>query len=66
MHRDRAGQVASTFRAQLYVQLLFVGGALDADLAAASAEFPLDETGSPTFRPSASWCLQRLSLSGHL
>ena len=53
-------EIRQTFHARLYVQCAFRGGARDAALSSASADFPVDEHGTPTYRPSARWFLDQI------
>jgi hypothetical protein len=49
-----------TFQAQIWVEFTIRGGALDADLSADGAVFPMGADGKPTFRPSAGWYMQQV------
>ena len=53
-------EIGQTFTARLYVQCAFRGGARDKFLSAESRGFPVDELGTPTFRPSAAWFLDQV------
>ena len=48
-----------TFQATIWMEFVIPGGALDASLCAGLTDgkqhFPIDETGRPTFTPSATW-----------
>ena len=50
----------SSFQAQIWVEFSIRGGALNADLSADGAVFPIGEDGQPTFRPSAGWYMQQV------
>ena len=47
--------IGQRFRAECFLQFAFEGGALDDDLCRPGADFPVDEWGRPTYRPSAEW-----------
>ena len=49
-----------TFQAQIWVEFTIRGGALDADLSADGAVFPMGADGKPTFRPSAEWYMEQV------
>ena len=49
-----------TFQAQIWVEFTIRGGALNADLSADGAVFPMGEDGKPTFRPSAGWYMEQV------
>ena len=49
-----------TFQAQIWVEFTIRDGALDADLSADGAVFPMGADGKPTFRPSAGWYMQQV------
>ena len=53
-------EINQTFAARLYVQCAFRGGARDEFLSSESRGFPVDEHGTPTFRPSAAWFLDQV------
>ena len=55
--------INQSFSATFFIVLRFPGGALDADLASPSAEFPVDEDGRPTFRPSALWYIDQIDFN---
>ena len=55
--------IGQRFRAEIVVQLAFIGGALDEHLSKPSAEFPLDGFGRPTFRPSAAWYMAQVDFN---
>lgn len=64
LHRlDIASQ---SFQAQIWMEFLIPGGALDPSLSAGHASFPptqhfpLDENGRPTFTPSATWYMAQI------
>ena len=49
-----------TFQAQIWIEFTIRGGALNADLSADGAVFPMGEDGKPTFRPSAGWYMEQV------
>ena len=51
------------FSAEFFVQLAFEGGALDEDLSRPGAVFPFDDSGRPTFRPSAEWFMAQVDFN---
>lgn len=53
-------ECSQTFQARLYVQCAFRGGARDEFLRSDSRGFPVDDFGTPTFRPSAKWFLDQV------
>ena len=55
--------INQSFFVQATVQFRFPGGALDADLFDESAAFPVDESGTPTFRPSAAWFMIQIDFN---
>lgn len=58
--------MSNRFTAELLVQLVFEGGAKDEHLTAPSDEFPLDDWGRPTFRPSAAWYMAQVDFNNTL
>ena len=48
------------FDAQIWVEFVLRGGALDPHLSKEGAVFPIGEDGKPTFRPSAAWYQQQV------
>lgn len=54
-------EIEQTCRARLYVQCCFPNA--DEHLKANNFEFPYDEHGSPTFRPSANWYLHQFEFT---
>jgi hypothetical protein len=52
-----------TFSAQIFVILSFPNGAKDPHLTVDSDEFPFDEKGNATFRPSAKWFASQLDFN---
>ncbi|KAL7530745.1 hypothetical protein ACHAXR_005896 [Thalassiosira sp. AJA248-18] len=54
-HLAQIDQISQTFFARLLVILRIKDGALDSDLTQECDDFPFDEDGRPTFRPSARW-----------
>ena len=52
-----------TFVSRCFISFRIVGGAKDAALMAQSHEFPFDEDGRPTFRPSAMWYLKQIDFN---
>ena len=51
---------ASTFKAQLWLQVAVRGAAHDPDFPTEEIKFPIGPDGKPTFRPSAGWFLDKL------
>ena len=58
--------VSQCFTAEFVIQLAFEGGALDEHLSNPSDEFPTDQNGRPTFRPSASWYMNQVDFNNAL
>ena len=50
----------SSFQAQIWVEFTIHGGALDSNLSADGAVFPMGADGQPTFRPSAGWYMEQV------
>ena len=49
-----------SFHATIWVPFIVEGGALDKNLTAKGAIFPIGEDGKPTFKPSAEWFLAQV------
>jgi len=52
-----------TFQARIYLTLRIAGGALDDALKQRNKEFPVDEAGNPTFKPSARWYAEQIDFT---
>lgn len=51
---------ASTFKAQIYIQMVVRGAAHDEDFTKEGIVFPIGPNGKPTFKPSAGWFIDKL------
>ncbi|KAL7531377.1 hypothetical protein ACHAWF_003744 [Thalassiosira exigua] len=59
-HISDIDQVSQTFHARLFLILRIKNGERDSNLTKDSEDFPFDEDGRLTFRPSAKWYLNQL------
>ena len=66
MQISRVAPLQQCFDAHFVVRARFIGGALDPDLSRPSTDFPYDQAGCPTLRPSAAWFLEKIDFNNAL